>query len=208
MIFLYMFGLAIVLMVPLAFAFRGGHTTRDRREAALALHRSQLEELTRDLADNRIGAPEYKAARLEVERRLLTADSLKERPLDGNARFLLFATIIAIPVVAFALYLPGGTPSVPSEPHAQWLAQQQAANARLNQFITLLRARLAGEPANTLDASQGEAYLAEALAEQAGTITPEALALFKQSIANAPANASWRQLDEQRIAQAQLQPSQ
>jgi cytochrome c-type biogenesis protein CcmH len=208
MIFLYMFGLAIVLMVPLAFAFRRGNTARDRREAALALHRAQLEELTRDLADNRIGAPEYAAAKLEVERRLLTADSLKERALDGNARFLLIATIIAIPVIAFALYLPGGTPNVPSEPHAQWMAEQQAANARLNQFITLLRARLAGEPANTVDASQGQAYLAEALAEQAGTITPQALALFKQSIANAPANASWRQLDEQRIAQAQLQPSQ
>jgi cytochrome c-type biogenesis protein CcmH len=208
MIFIYMFGLAIVLMVPLAFTFSGGRTARDRREAALALHRAQLEELTRDLADNRIGAPEYAAARLEVERRLLAADSLKERALDGNARFLLVVTIIAIPVVAFALYLPGSTPNVPSEPHTQWLAQQQAANARINQFITLLRARLAGEPANSVDASQGEAYLAEALAEQAGAITPEALTLFKQSLANAPANASWRQLDAQRIAQAPLQASQ
>ncbi len=208
MIFIYMFGLAIVLMVPLAFTFSGGRTARDRREAALALHRAQLDELTRDLADNRIGAPEYAAARLEVERRLLAADSLKERALDGNARFLLVVTIIAIPVVAFALYLPGSTPNVPSEPHTQWLAQQQAANARINQFITLLRARLAGEPANSVDASQGEAYLAEALAEQAGAITSEALTLFKQSLANAPANASWRQLDAQRIAQAQLQASQ
>ena len=85
MIFLYMLGLALVLMVPLAFAYRGGGT-RDRRGAALALHRAQLDELTRDLADQRIAAPEYAAARLEVERRLLAADSLKERALDGNAR--------------------------------------------------------------------------------------------------------------------------
>ncbi|HEY1857946.1 c-type cytochrome biogenesis protein CcmI [Acidocella sp.] len=202
MIFLYMLGLSLVLMTPLAFAYRGGRT-RDRRGAALALHRAQLDELTRDLADQRIAAPEYAAARLEVERRLLTADSLKERALDGNARFLLIVTIIAIPLAAFALYLPGSTPDVPSEPHAQWLAQQQAANAQLDRLIALLRGRLAGEPTNTVDASQGEAYLAEALAERAGTITPEALALFKQSIANAPANASWRSLDAQRIAQAQ-----
>jgi cytochrome c-type biogenesis protein CcmH len=63
--------------------------------------------------------------------------------------------------------------------------------------------RLATENPNSVDASQGEAYLAEALSEQAGTITPEALALFKQSLANAPASASWQPLDQERIAQAQ-----
>jgi cytochrome c-type biogenesis protein CcmH len=207
MILLYMLGLALVLTTPVAFAFRGGRA-RDRRVAALAIHRAQLDELGRDLADQRIGAPEYAAAKLEVERRLLAADSLKERPLNGNARLLLILTLIAVPLAAFALYLPGSTPYVPSEPHAQWLAKEQAANAQLDRLIVLLRARLAGEPADTVDASQGEAYLAEALAERAGTITPEALALFKQSIAHAPANASWRTLDAQRITQGQLQPAQ
>jgi cytochrome c-type biogenesis protein CcmH len=207
MIFLYMLGLALVLMSPLAFAYRGGHA-RDRRMAALAFHRAQLDELDRDLADQRIGAPEFAAAKLEVERRLLAADSAKERPLDGNARLLLVLTVIAVPIAAFALYLPQGAPGVPSEPHARWLAQQQAADAQLDRLIALLHTRLAGEPANTADASQGEAYLAEAMAERAGTITPDALALFKQSIAHAPANASWRVLDAQRIAQAQLQSGQ
>ncbi|HTJ89570.1 MAG TPA: c-type cytochrome biogenesis protein CcmI [Acidocella sp.] len=206
MIFLYMLGLALVLTTPVAFAFRGGRA-RDRRMAALAIHRAQLDELSRDLADQRIGAPEYAAAKLEVERRLLAADSLKERPLNGNARLLLILTLIAVPLAAFALYLPGSTPYVPSEPHAQWLAKEQAANAQLDRLIVLLRARLAGEPADSVDASQGQAYLAEALAERSGTITPEALALFKQSIAHAPANASWRSLDAQRIAQAQAQPA-
>ncbi len=202
MIFLYMLGLSLVLVMPVAFAFRGGRA-RDRRAAALAIHRAQLDELSRDLADQRIGAPEYAAAKLEVERRLLAADSITERPLDGNARLLLILTLIAIPVAAFALYLPSGTPEVPSEPHTQWMARQQAADAQLDRLIALLRARLAGDPASSVDASQGEAYLAEALAERAGTITPEALALFQQSIAHAPANASWRALDAQRIAQAQ-----
>ncbi len=207
MIFLYMLGLALVLMTPVAFTYRGGRA-RDRRAAALAFHRSQLDELSRDLADQRIGAPEYSAAKLEVERRLLAADSIAERPLDGNAWLLLVLTLIAVPIVSFALYLPDSTPNVPSEPHAQWLRTQQKADAQLDQLITLLRARVAGEPANSTDASQGQAYLAEALAERAGTITPEAMALFQQSIAHAPANASWRTLDAQRIAQAQLQSGQ
>jgi cytochrome c-type biogenesis protein CcmH len=204
MIYLLMLGLAILLMAPLLIVLRiakGG--TRNRREAALALHRAQLDELARDLTDGRIEAPQYGAAKLEIERRLLAADSFTEKPLNGNARFLLLATVAAVPILAFALYLPGNTADIPSEPHTQWLAQQAAINAKLAAVIGQIRQRLAGEDPNSTDASQGQAYLAEALSEQAGTITPEALALFKQSLAHAPAKSSWAMLDQQRIAQAQ-----
>jgi len=193
--------LALILMTPLLLIGRGG-AMRNRRETALALHRAQLEELERDLADARIAPAEYKAARLEVERRLLLADGFTERALDGNARFLLLATVLAVPCMAFALYLPGSTPFVPSEPHAKWVAQQEAINIRLVGLITSLRLHLASVDPNSVDASQGEAYLAEALSEQAGGITPEALSYFRQSLANAPPDASWRQLDERRIAEA------
>jgi cytochrome c-type biogenesis protein CcmH len=91
---------------------------------------------------------------------------------------------------------------VPSEPHDAWIAQQQKAQAQISTVISQLRAHLAGLDPNSVDASEGQAYLGEALAEQAGALTPEAIALFKQSIANAPANASWRTLDEQRLVQA------
>ncbi|HUW79577.1 MAG TPA: c-type cytochrome biogenesis protein CcmI [Acidocella sp.] len=208
MIFLYMFGLAIILMAPLLLVFGRKKTTRNRREAALALHRAQLEELSHDLADGRIAAPEYGAAKLEVERRLLVADGSSEPAPDGNARFLLIATVVAVPVMAFALYLPGSTPNIPSEPHAQWVVKQQEATAQLQEFITAIKMRLASEDPNSPDASQGQAYLAEALSEVAGTITPEALAYFKQSLSTAPPKASWRPLDEQRIAEATQQPAQ
>jgi cytochrome c-type biogenesis protein CcmH len=205
MIYLVMLVLAIVLMAPLLFILRSKtRTARNRREAALALYGAQLEELARDLSDGRIAPQQYGAAKLEVERRLLAADGFTDRPLDGNARFLLIATLAAVPIVAFALYLPGNTANVPSEPHTQWVTQQEAINARLSAVILEIRQRLAGENPNSADASQGEAYLAEALSEQAGTITPEALGLFKQSLAKAPQNASWALLDQQRIAQAQL----
>ncbi len=208
MIFLMMLGLALVLMLPLAVIFMGPRRVRGRREAALALHKAQLEELNRDLTDGRIGPVEYKAAKLEVERRLLTADSTVEPAWNGNAKLLLLATVVAVPVAAFALYLPGSTPNVPSEPHAQWQAKQEAAQAQLSVFIGELRARLASEDPNSADASQGEAYLGEALAEQAGEITPEALGYFKQSLTNAPQNSSWRQLDQMRINEAAQAASQ
>jgi len=206
LIYLYMFGLALVLMLPLGLAFYGPSYLRNRRETALAIHRAQLQELDRDLADGRIAPPEHLAAKLEIERRLLSADKFAEPALDGNARLLLAATIIAVPIMAFALYLPGSTPNVPSEPHAQWLAQKQLENEQ--QMLALLPQlvnKIKSYPPNSPQASEGQAYLAEIVSEEAGTITPQALALFKQSLANAPANAPWRQLDETRIAQAAQQ---
>lgn len=202
MTLLFMLALVLLLTAPLALALRKPRALPSHREAALALHRAQLAEIARDLDEGRIGGPEYQAAKLEVERRMLAADAAESPALNGNARLLLIATIIALPFAAFALYLPGSTPNAPSEPHTQWVKRQADENARIGKFITLLRAHLATVEPNSVDASQGQAYLAEALAEQAGAITPEALALFQQSLANAPADASWRGLDEQRIAQA------
>ncbi len=206
MIYALMLGLALLLLLPIALAFFGPTILRNRRETALAIHRAQLAELDRDLADGRIAAAEHGAAKLEVERRLLAADTLREAAFDGNAKFLLIATIIAVPVMAFALYLPGSTPNVPSEPHAQWVAQQREQN--MNQMLKMipgLVARIKSYPPNSPGASEGQAYLGEILSEAAGSVTPDALALFKQSLQNAPQGAPWRQLDEQRIAQAAQQ---
>lgn len=208
MIFAAMLVVALALLAPVALAFRPPKFLQSRREAALATHRAQLAELARDHEQGRIGEAEYKAAKLEVERRLLAADSFAAPQLTGNAKPLLITVLLLLPIAAFALYLPGSTPGVPSEPHTHWVEQQAAAQARLAKVIEILRAHLAQVDPNSPDASQGQAYLAEALSEQAGGITPEALALFQQSLAHAPANASWLALDEQRIAQAKAAASQ
>jgi cytochrome c-type biogenesis protein CcmH len=200
-----MLGLALLLMLPLLFSFRVGRDLLDRRETALAIHRAQLEELAKDLRESRIDAREYAGARLEIERRLLSADSLTEAARDGNAGILLGMAVILIPVMAFLLYLPGSTPAIPSEPHAQWAARQQSSHQQAQILIAALRAKLTTLDPNSIEASHGQALLAEALAEDAGQLTPEAVALFKQSIANAPAGADWRKLDEERLAEAQGQ---
>jgi cytochrome c-type biogenesis protein CcmH len=206
MIYAAMLGLALVLMLPLFVSLFLKGAARNRRETAIVLHRAQLDELARDLAEGRIAAQEYAGAKLEVERRLLAADALAEPAPDGNARLLLIATAVLVPVMAFALYLPGSTPNVPSEPHAKWVAEQQNSREVIADLITQLRAHLATIDPNSPEASEGQAYLAEALAEEAGQLTPESIALFKQSIANAPANAPWRALDEERLVQASVTP--
>jgi cytochrome c-type biogenesis protein CcmH len=202
MIYALMLALALVLMVPLFISLFLKGSARNRRETAILLHRAQLDELARDLAEGRIAAQEYAGAKLEVERRLLGADSLSEPEANGNARLLLLATTVIVPAMAFLLYLPGSTPHVPSEPHEKWVAQQQASQQQVQEMINQLRAHLATIDPNSVDASEGQALLGEALAEQAGQLTPEAIALFKQSIANAPADAKWRALDEERLVQA------
>lgn len=208
MILILMLVVALALSLPLLLALRRPRNVPERREAALVLHRAQLVELNQDLANGRIGASEHAGARLEIERRLLAADALPVQPTGGSAKMLLIVTLIALPIGGFALYLPDATPSVPSEPHAQWAAQEAQTQTRLAQLISLLRAHLATVAPNSADASQGQAYLAEALTEQAGIITPEALSLFTQSLASAPPDASWRQLDQQRLMQARVQGQQ
>jgi cytochrome c-type biogenesis protein CcmH len=56
MIWLAIAVLAGVSLAPLAMSLRRAAVTRSRRDAAIALHRAQLAELDRDLADGRIAA--------------------------------------------------------------------------------------------------------------------------------------------------------
>jgi cytochrome c-type biogenesis protein CcmH len=202
MIYLLMLLVALAIMLPLFLSFRKTSTTQGRRENALAIHRAQLDELANDLSDARITASEYAGAKLEIERRVLKADTISEPQQNGNARLLLAATGLLVPVMAFLLYLPGSTPNIPSEPHGQWVAHEKAEHAQAQILIAALRAKLSTLDPNSPEASQGQAYLAEALAEDAGQLTPEAVALFKQSIINAPPNAPWLALDQQRLAEA------
>jgi cytochrome c-type biogenesis protein CcmH len=46
------------------------------------------------------------------------------------------------------------------------------------------------------------AQTAEVMTEVAGTVTPDALALFKRALAAAPSDAPWRKMAEKRIAEA------
>jgi cytochrome c-type biogenesis protein CcmH len=46
------------------------------------------------------------------------------------------------------------------------------------------------------------AETAELIADVAGHVTPEAAALFKRALAEAPANAPWRKAAEKRLAEA------
>lgn len=198
MILILMFLLALLLSLPVLLVFLWPAHPVQSREATLALYRDQLFELKQDQVLGRINSNDLASTELEIQRRLLDVDKLPLESHSGSAKLLLILTVIVLPIGGFALYLPGATPFLPSVPHAVLVKEQQ----KLAGLISVLREHLAQVPPNSANASQGQAYLAEALTEQAGFVTEQALALFKQSLENAPVGANWRSIDQERIMQA------
>lgn len=153
-----------IFPVVLVWLFRG--SIRYRRDTAMALHRAQLEEIERDREEGRLPEAEYQGARLEVQRRLLAADQIPEAEANGRARGLLITTLVAVPVVAIALFVPSGLPLVPSEPHATVVRERQAAVARDDLLISKLEQKLAQLPPGSPQARQGYLLLGQALVSQ------------------------------------------
>lgn len=213
-------------------ALRRPPAARGRRDTALALHRAQLTELDRDLAEGRIEADAHQAARLEVQRRLLAAADLKDEATRGASRLPLIITAILVPLAAEGLYLINGQPDMPYA-HAASAAETAQQNADAEQLITTLRARLATmDPKDPMtgqgyvllgNAEAGRDHLKEAaaawsraldsgfdpaLAAQAaeaqlrvdGQMTDQTRALFQRALAEAPPDAPWKNLVQQRLS--------
>jgi cytochrome c-type biogenesis protein CcmH len=94
-----------------------------RRDYDLSVYRAQLQELERDRARGLLGEAEAEAARLEVQRRMLVADTERSRgapagtrPRAGRAAAALL--LVAFPLLCGILYLQLGSPGVPSRPFA------------------------------------------------------------------------------------------
>lgn len=122
--------LALVLLPllrrPAAVAARGEHD--------LSVYRAQLRELARDERTGLLGADEARAARLEIERRLLAADAEGHaspgRPAALRRHWLLGALLaLALPAVTLALYGHFGRPDLPAVPFAARPAPTEVAGA-------------------------------------------------------------------------------
>ena len=99
MIWLAVLLLAGFALAPLAFVLRGRAEARGRRYADLALHRAQLAELDRDLAEGRIAPAEHATATLEVQRRLLAAADSADPAVTRASRAPVLAALVLVPLV-------------------------------------------------------------------------------------------------------------
>lgn len=124
----------------------------DRADYDLAVYRDQLVEVERDLERGLFTPEEAQAARLEVERRVLSAAARSETGAPASSRRLRLAAALAvavlIPAAAGGLYLELGAPGVGDVPLAGRQGGNVAENHDMDKLVGELRARLERDPEN------------------------------------------------------------
>jgi cytochrome c-type biogenesis protein CcmH len=141
---------AIVLLVLLRPLARAGATGDARETFDAAVYRDQLGEIESDRARGLIGEEEAEAARIEIARRLLAADS-KARANDrakadgARAKAAMLGVGAALPLLALGLYLVYGSPRLPDQPLAARL-EDPASDRKLEALVARVEARLREHP--------------------------------------------------------------
>lgn len=112
----------VLLLLPALLERRA--QMRTRAEFDLAVYADQLAEVERDQERGVIGDDEARAARIEIERRMLRAAEeagVGEEPepgASGLTRPLAWTAAVAVPVAALIVYLGLGNPTLPDMPLA------------------------------------------------------------------------------------------
>ena len=98
-----------------------------RADYDVEVFRAQIQELERELDAGLLTESEAEAARIEIQRRMLAADSARTAPGDGaRAGFGAVPAVVlavVVPAAAVGLYVVLGSPQVPSVPFAERPAQ-------------------------------------------------------------------------------------
>lgn len=151
--------LALAALLPLAAAVLRPTAVRGRRAADVALFRAQLAELDREREAGRLDEAGHRAARVEVQRRLIAAadQAEAEATLRRNPGVLI-ALLPLIAAAGIGVYLMRGSPGMPSAPYDL----RAAAQARDEQIMSALRERLAALDPASEQARQGWVLLGNA----------------------------------------------
>jgi cytochrome c-type biogenesis protein CcmH len=185
MIWLGIVLVAAVALAPFGWAIYRGGRLRGRRDAALALHRAQLAELDRDLAEGRILETEHAAAKLEVQRRLLADAELSEAETGRSGPLAIILTAALVPAAALVLYVRDGVPNYRQAAAAgqEALAQQKTAEEiqRDAELIARLKTVLATMDPNAERTRQGYVMLGNA--ELGIGNLPDAADAFRKALA-------------------------
>jgi cytochrome c-type biogenesis protein CcmH len=138
----------IVLALVLGPLLKPARAPETREAYDRAIYRDQLKELEREVARGSVAESEAATARLELQRRLLGADT-GDKAATGGARKPLFAGALALAIVVIAggLYLKLGSPSIHDDPYADRQAERDQMvqqEAQINQIRGMV-AKLADE---------------------------------------------------------------
>ncbi len=160
--------LAIVVTVLLAPLLRRPSTDRTTgEEREVQIYRDQLDEVGRDLSRGVLTPGQAASARIEIERRLLSAARRRDAAAPGQSktgRLLIAIGVAAMPLLAGSLYFTLGAPDQSAQPFRSRTAST-GAEPRAEDTAAIvenLRAQLMENPENP----QGFALLGRALAQQ------------------------------------------
>jgi cytochrome c-type biogenesis protein CcmH len=181
--------LAVGLVVaPL---MRRGGPAAGRRDYDLRVYRAQLAELARERERGVLGEPEADAARLEVERRMLAADTAERQPrpvpsVAGRNWASAAVLLIALPALAWGLYSQLGSPNQSAAPFASRAAEraQRAGGQATQPPVETMIARLEEQQARSPDDPDTSLRLGQAYA-LAGQFERAAVA-YRAAIARHP----------------------
>ncbi|MEI6558419.1 MAG: c-type cytochrome biogenesis protein CcmI [Rhodospirillaceae bacterium] len=151
----------------------------------LEVYRDQLAEIGRDLGRGVIEAAQAEAARTEISRRILAADSAPARPPRPARpnRITVLVLIAGMPLAALTLYLTLGHPGLPARPFAERAAEAarpEAVPQTVLDAVSHLAERLKAEPNNL----EGWTLLAQSYGKLERL--PEAVEAWRRAAALAP----------------------
>jgi cytochrome c-type biogenesis protein CcmH len=120
--------LCLVTVLALAAVTAGrGEVPTGRSAGALAIYKDQLLELDRDVTSGIVTVGEAEAQRTEISRRLLAAGREVESKIGSQNRFPKFL-VLAVPILAAAIYYHVGRHDLPDVPRAERLAAAETSN--------------------------------------------------------------------------------
>jgi cytochrome c-type biogenesis protein CcmH len=132
--------MTLVVVLILALPLFETRRLKDESGYALNVYRDQLAEIERDQQRGVLPADQAKAARLEIQRRMLAlADEQPLHPGRRPKRRLIAALALLLPLGGLALYLDVGAPQLPGQP----FAERQAALPPATPELLALRQHLA-----------------------------------------------------------------
>ncbi len=143
----------VVLVMVLGPLLKPAKAPPERSAFDRAIYRDQLAELEREVARGLVEPAQAASARLELQRRLLGADTAPAPAKPGARQPILAATLaVAIAIAAAALYLHRGAPGLPDEPYdargpeRARAAAAQAQMAQIKSMVAGLAERLKSTP--------------------------------------------------------------
>lgn len=183
-------GLLLLAMAMLARGLREAPAALDDGRSAslanLALLKAQLTQLDQELAAGALDAEQHRAARAEVERRVLEEEDVTSAPVRaGSPRSTLVLMMLAVPVLALGLYAMVGAPGALS-PQAQ-MAQREPSPEDVEAMVAKLAERMEKQPPGNPADTEGWVMLGRSYAVMQRY--PEASRAFARALQLMPGNA-------------------